>query len=201
MATKIFGSVNDDQIDFEGDVTGAYGFDGLCDYYTEYGVLIMCSDGTLLKAKYGTDGKAIWSIRPIEQGILFQRIEFCTNESVDPPSDIAFFADGLKWAYAASEWESVRDVATPYTKRREALDKARRFLSQSGVCEKDIPPFLAHTEALLALVRLHPEEGALDQCQELTRRFVESFDKLLVGLADAQGITVESCYRKPERMQ
>jgi len=41
-------------------------------------------------------------------GDLFQRIDACSDENADPYSDVAHFADGLKWAYAATEWERVK---------------------------------------------------------------------------------------------
>lgn len=104
MSTKIYG-VSDDLIEFEGDVRGevdCYGTDE-----KEHGVLIVCSDGTLLEVKYGKGGQAIWGVMLVTPGGLFTTIEHCTDEDANPHSDVAAFKDGLKWAYAATEWELV----------------------------------------------------------------------------------------------
>lgn len=105
MATKIYGD-SDDLIEFEGDVKGEVGCYGTDRW--ERGVLLICSDGTLLEAKYGKVDMAVWEIKPISEGPLFSRIERCLNEETDPYSDVAHFFDGLKWVYAAKEWERVR---------------------------------------------------------------------------------------------
>lgn len=105
MSTQIYGS-SDDLIEFEGDVYGEVGCYGTDD--REQGVLVVCSDGTLLEVKYGKDGKGIWGVRLVEKGTLFDKIEICTDEDANPYSDVAIFKDGLKWAYAATEnWERV----------------------------------------------------------------------------------------------
>jgi hypothetical protein len=99
MSTRIYGS-SDDLIEFEGDVDGEVGCYGTDD--AEQGVLVVCSDGTLLEVKYGKDGDAVWGIRVINRGDLFRRIEVCTDPEADPYSDQVIFFDGLKWAYAAT---------------------------------------------------------------------------------------------------
>ncbi len=104
MSTEIYG-ISDDLIEFEGDVRGEVG------HYSddEKGALIICSDMTLLEVKYGKDGKAIWSVRLVEKGSLFERIDQCMDEDADMYSDVAHFKDGLKWAYAAKgDWERVK---------------------------------------------------------------------------------------------
>lgn len=104
MATKVYGA-SDDLVELDGDVNGEFGCYGTDD--RDAGVLIICSDGTLLDVKYGKDDAGIWAVRLIQKGTLFMKIEQCTSENADPYSDVAYFADGLKWAYAAGEWEKV----------------------------------------------------------------------------------------------
>lgn len=97
---KVYG-VSDDLVELEGDFSGEVG----C--YGTDGVLVVVSDGTILEVKYGKGGAAIWEVKLLAQGSLFQKIEPCMDEDADPYSDIAFFADGVKWAYASTEWERV----------------------------------------------------------------------------------------------
>jgi len=104
MSTKIYGE-SDDLIEFRGDVFGEVGCYGTDE--KEHGVLIVCSDGTLLEVKYGKGGQAIWGVTPLAQGALFLNVEPCMDEDADPHSDVAAFSDGLKWAYAARQWERV----------------------------------------------------------------------------------------------
>jgi len=104
MSTKVYGS-SDDLIEFDGDVSGE-----VCKYGTderERGVLLIFSDGTWLEAKYGKHGEWIWEIKLIRQGPMFFRIDLCNGESEDEQTDVAVFKDGLKWAYAATDWEKV----------------------------------------------------------------------------------------------
>jgi len=103
--TRIYGQ-SDDTIEFEGDVDGevsCYGIDN-----NDRGVLLSCSDGTLLEVKYGKTDQAVWEVKLLKSGNLFVRIESCTDEDSDPHSDVAIFNTGLKWIYAAKEWERVR---------------------------------------------------------------------------------------------
>ena len=105
MATKIYGC-SDDLCEIKGDVTGEISCYGTDDQ--EQGLLVMCSDGTILEVRYGKAGMGIWAIMPISQGSLFERMDYCANEEADPYSDVAHFKDGLKWAYAATEWQKVK---------------------------------------------------------------------------------------------
>lgn len=107
MASKIYGA-SDDLIEFEGDICGEVGCYGTDE--REHGVLLVFDDGTILEAKYGKGGMAIWEIKLIKAGVLIEKIEPCTDEDeeADINSDIAYFKDGLKWAYAAKEWERVK---------------------------------------------------------------------------------------------
>lgn len=105
MATEVYGA-SDDLIEFEGDVYGEVGAYGTDD--REQGVLIVCSDGTLLEVKYGKAGQAIWGITCLKAGELFNRIDPCDDEDADRYSDTAYFNSGLKYAYAAKDWERVK---------------------------------------------------------------------------------------------
>ncbi len=105
MATRIFGA-SDDLIELEGDVKGEVSAFGTDD--ADHGVLVVCSDGTVTEVKYGKNGKAIWEIKVLEKGQLFDRIEPGTDEDADPYSDQVFLREGLKWAYVAKDWERVK---------------------------------------------------------------------------------------------
>ena len=105
MVTRIYGA-SDDLIEFDGDVCGEAGNYGTDE--EEHGELVILSDGTLLDAKYGKADMAVWGITVIKEGTLFDRLETCADEDADPHSDVAYFKDGLKWAYAASEWGRVK---------------------------------------------------------------------------------------------
>jgi len=105
MATEIYGN-SDDLIEFEGDVYGEVGC--YSTYDRDKGVLVICSDGTMLEVKYGKNGEGIWEVKLIQRGALFDRIDLCTSDEADPYSDVAHFKDGLKWAYAAKDnWGKV----------------------------------------------------------------------------------------------
>lgn len=103
MATRIYGA-SDDLIDFEGDFKGEVGC-WRADEETK-AVLIVVSDGTVLKVWYGDRG--IWRVQLERKGGLFERIDPCTDEDADPHSDVAHFREGVAWAYAATAWEKVR---------------------------------------------------------------------------------------------
>ena len=107
MSTKIYGR-SDDLIEFEGDVDGEVGAYGAGEHNGGLGVLLVCSDGTLLEVKYGKADMAVWELKQLATGSLFQKIEPCMDEEANPYSDVAIFKDGLKWAYAASDWERVK---------------------------------------------------------------------------------------------
>lgn len=105
MSTEVYGC-SDDLIEFDGDVSGEVGCYGTDE--DEHGVLVNCNDGTLFEVKYGKADMGIWGITIINQGTLFDHIEYCNNEDADPYSDVIYFKDGLKWAYASKEWEKVK---------------------------------------------------------------------------------------------
>lgn len=102
MTTEIYGA-SDDLIEIDGDISAEVSCYGTDD--KKQGVLIVCSDGTLLDVKYGKNDKGIWGVRLIRRGTLFDRIDQCTDEDASRYSDTAYFKDGLKWAYAAKDWE------------------------------------------------------------------------------------------------
>ena len=105
MATKIYGA-SDDLIEVEGDVRGEVGCYGTDD--REHGVLLVCSDGTILEAKYGKGDAGVWGVTVLKRGGLFLMLNLCDDEDATPYSDVAHFGDGLKWVYAATEWERVK---------------------------------------------------------------------------------------------
>ena len=102
MVTRVFGC-SDDLIEISGDLCDEVNF-----YDGEKPALITFSDGTLLAVRYGKPGcLSIWAIDLIRAGDLFNRIEVCLSEDDDPYSDQAFFDDGLKWAYVATQWQKI----------------------------------------------------------------------------------------------
>lgn len=103
--TQVYGA-SDDLIEFDGEYTGEVGCYGTDD--DEHGVLVMLSDGTLLEVKYGKGGNGVWEVKAIKKGELFIGIEQCDDEDANPHSDVASFKPGIKWAYAAKEWEKVQ---------------------------------------------------------------------------------------------
>src|SRR5690554_5245745 len=103
--TKVYGC-SDDLIEVEGEVTGEVGCYGTDD--RDQGVLLVFSDNTLLEVKYGKAGMAVWEVRLIKKGDLFDRIDPCLDESAKTYSDVAHFKPGLKWAFAANSWERLK---------------------------------------------------------------------------------------------
>jgi hypothetical protein len=105
MSTRVYGT-SDDLVEVEGDVQGetiCYGTDD-----NKLGVLLVFSDGTLLEVKYGKAGMAIWEVKLLSSGTLFERIDLCFNEDENPYSDVAHLRDGMKWGYVATEWGRVK---------------------------------------------------------------------------------------------
>ena len=108
MATKVYGA-SDDLIEFDGDVHGEVGcWNNGGSNNDKDGVLVACSDGTLLAVKYHKPGMGVWSVTLLHAGELFDHIDPCVDEDATPYSDVAHFRDGLKWAHAATEWERVK---------------------------------------------------------------------------------------------
>lgn len=108
MTTELFGA-SDDLIELRGDIRAE------CYYHSpnksgdeDAGNVVICSDGTLLHIRYGKESLAVWSIVPLHQGSLFDRVDPCFDEDSDRYSDTAWFRDGLTWAYIATEWERIR---------------------------------------------------------------------------------------------
>ena len=102
MATKVYGA-SDDLIEFDGDFRGECGGGG-----SEPGDLVILSDGSLLLVKYGKPALgSVWMVSALKKGALFDRIETCEDEDATIYSDVAYFKDGIKWAYHATHWFKV----------------------------------------------------------------------------------------------
>lgn len=106
MTTKIYGC-SDDLIEVEGDVEGEVGCYGAQEGDAD-GVLLVCSDGTLLIVKYGENDMGTWRVTVYIKGCLLEGVEVCTDEDADPYSDVATFRDGLSWVIRAMDWKRVR---------------------------------------------------------------------------------------------
>ena len=104
MSTRICGA-SDDLIEFGGDVCGEVG--GHKRDAQGHGTLLICSDGTLLHVSYGKADLAIWSIEVLREGTLYDCMDVCISEDDNPFSDVAHFGAGLRWVYAAEQWEKV----------------------------------------------------------------------------------------------
>jgi len=104
--TKIYGA-SDDLIEVDGGkASGEVGYYG--DVEHDNGCLLVCSDGTLLNAKYGKGDEGIWQISLVKRGLAFVMIEQCDDENARPHSDVAYFTGTLEWVYAAKDWEKVK---------------------------------------------------------------------------------------------
>ena len=104
MSTVVYGA-GDDCIEIAGDVKGEVSYSE-----DEKGILLFCSDGTVLQVKYGKDienAEAVWEVKVKARGTLIDKVIICDEETDDNYSDRVYFMDGLKWVYAASEWERV----------------------------------------------------------------------------------------------
>lgn len=101
MATKIYGA-SDDLVEFEGDLCGEVNA-----YALDDGVLVVLSDATIMRWDY-TEG--LWRATLIQKGGLFGEHVSCvasTDEDGDY-SDTVTMADGIKWGFAAREWERIK---------------------------------------------------------------------------------------------
>lgn len=105
MTTRIYGT-SDDLVEIDGDIRGEIDCFGTDD--RNYGILLACSDGTILEVKYGKHGQGIWEIIAHTRGELLTNIQSCDNEDDEIYSDQAFFKDGLKWIYTATEWDKIK---------------------------------------------------------------------------------------------
>lgn len=104
--TTIYGA-SDDLIEFEGDVHGEIDCYGNAD--AAQGVLLVCSDGTVLEVKYCGRVPGVWAISLLQAGVRFRAIDQCADPDAKPYSDQAHFYDGLKWVYfARRDWGKVR---------------------------------------------------------------------------------------------
>ena len=66
-------------------------------------VKVRFSDGTLIKAWYGKDNKAIWAIKVLEKGTAKQKLTECFDKDADLYSDV-FEID------ADYVWHDVKDI-------------------------------------------------------------------------------------------
>jgi hypothetical protein len=105
MSTKVYGS-SDDLVEMEGDVEAEVNHITKGEY--DPGVLLACSDGTMLAVRYGKQERGIWEIKALRRGDLFIGIEECEDEDADVYSDVATFQDGLKWIYSATNFHRAR---------------------------------------------------------------------------------------------
>ena len=111
MSTRIYG-VSDDLIEVESDSEWEANGEHSC---FNQNTILRCDDGTVLLVEYGKVAQrpfgivdlGIWSIRLIERGSLFDRIDECNDENAEPYSDEARFRDGLRFV-SASEWRQGR---------------------------------------------------------------------------------------------
>lgn len=92
--TLVYGC-SDDLLEFDGDVRGEV---GCYDVKPEKPLTVTFSDGTKIEAFYEKNELAVWGIKVLKKGKLFDRIEECDDEDADPYSDQLFFKPGLKWA-------------------------------------------------------------------------------------------------------
>lgn len=105
--TIIYGA-SDDLVEMEG------GYDGEAGCYNtseESPCVVFVSDGTVLSVIYAPADRAIWKIQLIEKGVLFNRIDLCTDEDAKPYSDVAHFDAGITWVYAFKVDEPVKRVS------------------------------------------------------------------------------------------
>ncbi len=101
MATEVYG-YSDDLIEFEGDVSGE-----VASARDDDPTLIVCSDGTILEARYGKAGLGVWQLTVVRRGELFDRVELGYDEEAARHSDTAHFRDGLTGAWVAREFYPV----------------------------------------------------------------------------------------------
>lgn len=96
MTTSLYGA-SDDLIEFDGDFVAEVAA------YNDS--LVFMSDGTVMGIKYGKGDLGIWALTLIKRGVLFEEIKHCTDESAAIYSDVAYFSEGITWAYVALKWK------------------------------------------------------------------------------------------------
>lgn len=106
MSTQITG-YSDDTIDIEGDICDDFDCFRLCgggrgDDDPQY--ILACSDGTILRPKYGQVG-AIWQFEVVRKGRLLSHVNY--GSAKEDTNDTVVFNDGLEWVALAKE-EDVR---------------------------------------------------------------------------------------------
>lgn len=102
MTTTITG-YSDDTIDVSGDINDD--IDGYQVYRNAH-YFLACSDGTLLRPKYGESGGAIWQFDVVKKGKLLRHVVYGSNE--EDKNDEVVFNDGLVWIALVDEDELVK---------------------------------------------------------------------------------------------
>ena len=103
--TEIYGA-SDDLIEFEG---GLHAEHGCYNTSEDEPCAIFLSDGTVLAIHYGDGG--IWKIAVKEKGVLFDKLDICTDSEEKRYSDTACFHPGLKWGYALKSKDQLKRVS------------------------------------------------------------------------------------------
>ena len=106
--TRVYGA-SDDLIEFEGELRGEVGAYGAGDDDNLLGVLLAFSDGTVAAVRYGKPGLGgVWAITVLREGVMYQRLDICTDSAADPYSDVLHFKNGPLKAWAGKNAEAVR---------------------------------------------------------------------------------------------
>ena len=104
MATKVYGA-SDDLIEFEGDVAGEVGAYGTDD--KDHGVLLVFSDGTMLEVSTARPSSQSGASQCWRAGMSFRTSSTVRTRTRYHTPTWRHFGLGLKWCYAAKEWERV----------------------------------------------------------------------------------------------
>jgi hypothetical protein len=100
----IYGA-SDDLVEFEGYYRGEHGY--FMDEESN-GILLACSDGTILSAKYGKNDLGVWDISVLREGDSFVAKETCTDEDAEIHSDVIYLKQGVNWIFAANDFNKVK---------------------------------------------------------------------------------------------
>jgi len=98
--TIIYGA-SDDLIEIEGEIE-----EEIDCWNKPNGMLLYCSDGTLLNMKYE---KSYWKIRLLKEGKLFNKIEYFDGNH-EKHSDVAYLNQGIKFIYFSKDWGKIGTV-------------------------------------------------------------------------------------------
>ena len=90
---KVFGC-SDDLLEFEGDYCEEVDcFDEIAD--------VGFTDGTVIRAEYGKNGKAIWKIEVLAAGTMPYSLQECEDEDATPYSDVFITEADFSWCKKA----------------------------------------------------------------------------------------------------